>query len=282
MTDIYSLFRELTSTDNPLVKDVRSLLGSTSAAKKVRDTKLITAIEGIHLLQAWAQSRSGYHEFRAILTTRTGLSHPEIIDLLSQFAQDQRGYAHIDFVLIDENIWDSLSGLKNAPHLLALVKIPDSYELKNHDQDIVVLDAIQDAGNVGTILRTCLAAGFKNIIALKGTAGLWTPKVLRAAMGAHPFMQLAEGISATDFVAECLTPIISARLDNSTSLYELKNQLKQPVAWVFGNEGQGVSSIIAENSIGANIPIDSEIESLNVSTAAAICLFETRRIRSWC
>lgn len=283
MTDLYSLFREISSSQNPLLKDIRVLQGGGGSASKLRETKSIALIEGIHLLQAWNASLDHFKKIKCILTTNVGLEHPEISDLMTQIVnrtEQGESLAHIDFVLVEESIWPELTDLNAAPQLMALVEIPEALNISNLDQDVVVLDGIQDAGNVGTILRTALAAGFKNIIALKGTAHLWSPKVLRAGMGVHPYLNIKEGVKPTDFVVDVTTPKISARLQDARSIYDLSTSLKKPVAWVFGSEGQGVSPLINENSQGAYIPIDPQVESLNVASAAAICLFETKRVRT--
>lgn len=283
MTDIYSLFREVSSSQNPLIKDIRLLQGGGNPASKLRESKSIALIEGIHLLQAWNGAFDTFKKIRCILTTHKGLEHPEISDLMTQIVnRTEQGVslAHIDFVLVEELMWPELTDLNTAPQLMAIVEIPESLNISNLDQDVVVLDGIQDAGNVGTILRTALAAGFKNIIAIKGTAHLWSPKVLRAGMGVHPYLNIKEGVKPTDFVIDVMTPKISARLKDAHSIYDLSALLKNPVAWVFGSEGQGVSPLINENSQGGYIPIDPQVESLNVASAAAVCLFETKRVRS--
>lgn len=283
MTDIYSLFREITSSQNPLLKEVRVLQGGGVSAAKLRETKSIALIEGIHLLQAWNASVDTFQKIRFIFTTITGLAHPEISALITSIARrtdDGEGLAHIDFVLVDEQIWPDLTDLSTAPQLIALVEIPEAFDISNFSQDVVVLDGIQDAGNVGTILRTALAAGFKNIISLKGTAHLWSPKVLRAGMGVHTYLNFREGVKPADFVVDVITQKISARLQDAKSIYDLSSSLQKPVAWIFGNEGQGVSPLINENAQGAFIPISPQVESLNVASAAAICLFETKRVRT--
>lgn len=274
MTDIYSLFREVSSSQNPLLKEIRTFQGTSGAAAKLRESKSMALIEGIHLLQSWNSSTKSFLDIRVVLTTNAGLLNPEISTLMAQMASHPEGCAHIDFVLVDESIWHELSDLGNAPHLISLVEIPAPFDIVNFDHDTVVLDGIQDAGNVGTILRTSLAAGFNHVIALKGTANIWSPKVLRAAMGVHPHLKITEGVKASDFVSDVLTQKISARLLDAKSIYELSEELKKPVAWVFGNEGQGVSELVIENSHGAYIPISTQVESLNVASAAAVCLLK--------
>lgn len=283
MTDIYSLFREITSSQNPLLKDVRVLQAAGNPAAKLREAKSIALIEGIHLLQSWNASLDNFKKIRVILTTNAGLNHPEISDLINRIAkrtESGESLSHIDFVLVEESIWPELTDLNAAPQLIALVEVPVALNISNFSDDVIVLDGIQDAGNVGTILRTALAAGFTNVIALKGTAHLWSPKVLRAGMGVHPYLNIKEGVKPADFVMDVTTPKFSARLKAAKSIYDLSEALKEPIAWIFGNEGQGVSQLVNENSQGVYIPMNAQVESLNVASAAAVCLFETKRVRT--
>jgi TrmH family RNA methyltransferase len=145
---------------------------------------------------------------------------------------------------------------------------------------VLVLDRIQDAGNVGAMLRTAAAAGFVDVVAMSGCAHLWSSKVLRAGMGAHRTLRLHEGWSTEQAIERITAPFFLASAHSETSLYALGQQLRQPVAWVFGSEGQGICHGFLMHGKAVSIPMHSEVESLNVATAAAVCLFETVRIRS--
>jgi TrmH family RNA methyltransferase len=144
---------------------------------------------------------------------------------------------------------------------------------------VLILDRVQDAGNVGSILRTAAAAGFTKVLALSGCAHLWSSKVLRAGMGAHRLLDLYEGWSNQQLLSAITAPMLAASANAEQDLYHLKNDLLHPVAWVMGSEGQGVAEDILVQAKGVSIPMDPRVESLNVSTAAAICLFETMRVR---
>jgi TrmH family RNA methyltransferase len=132
---------------------------------------------------------------------------------------------------------------------------------------------------VGSILRSAAAAGFTKVLALSGCAHLWSSKVLRAGMGAHRLLDLYEGWSTQQVLSAVTAPMLATTADAECDLYQLKNDLLHPVAWVMGSEGQGVSEEILAQAKSVSIPIDPRVESLNVSTAAAICLFETVRVR---
>jgi TrmH family RNA methyltransferase len=134
----------------------------------------------------------------------------------------------------------------------------------------VILDRVQDAGNVGSILRSAGAFGFGQIIALKGSAALWSPKVLRAGMGAHFGLTLIEGVEPTELDL-LKVPIVVTSSHQGELIQHL--QIPRPCAWAFGHEGQGVCREIMERaSHFARIGQPGGEESLNVAAAAAICL----------
>jgi TrmH family RNA methyltransferase len=127
---------------------------------------------------------------------------------------------------------------------------------------------------VGAILRSASAFGFKQVLAIKGTAGLWSPKVLRAGMGAHFGLSLIEAASLQD-LQSLQVPLLGTDVHEGPFLHELVQQglLPQKCAWVLGHEGQGVSpDLMAIVQQKVRIAQPGGEESLNVATAAAICL----------
>ena len=139
----------------------------------------------------------------------------------------------------------------------------------------LVLDRLQDPGNVGSVLRSAAAFGFTQVIALLGTAALWSPKVVRAGMGAHFGLRLVEGadpgaLGPLDVPLFGTSSHAAQRLDGFP--------LPWPCAWVFGHEGQGMADAVARQCRAMlAIPQPGGGESLNVAAAAAVCLYETAR-----
>jgi RNA methyltransferase, TrmH family len=141
-----------------------------------------------------------------------------------------------------------------------------------------VLDRLQDAGNVGAILRSASAFGFTQVVALKGTAALWSSKVLRAGMGAHFALRLVEGVEA-DALGALRVPLLATGSHAGRALHEV--DLPWPCAWVMGHEGQGVATALEQRcAMALRIPQPGGEESLNVAAAAAVCLYESARQRS--
>ena len=270
-------FDLISSKDNPLFKEIRLLQATGSKGQKARITSGQALLEGIHLVQTWV----GDPALKMLVTSELGLQNPEIAEAV---------YSHLEVCpdtkvfQLDSTLWDLLSELVNAPHIAGLLDLPKTYLAASQSMgtlagDVVILDRIQDAGNVGSILRTAAAAGFTQVIALSGCAHLWSTKVLRAGMGAHRLLDLYEGWSNQQVLSAVTAPLLAATADAEQDLYSLKKELLHPVAWIMGSEGQGISEDLMAQARGVSIPIDPRVESLNVSTAAAVCLFETMRVR---
>ena len=270
-------FDLITSKENPLFKEIRLLQATGSKGQKARLARGQALLEGIHLVQTWV----GDPALKILLTSELGLKNIEI---------SQAVYEHLEICpdskvfQLDSALWDLLSDLVNAPHIAGLLDLPKScltppQSIATLAGDVLILDRIQDAGNVGSILRSAAAAGFTQVVALTGCAHLWSSKVLRAGMGAHQLLDLYEGWSNQQVLSAVTAPLLAAVAGAEQELYSLKKELLHPVAWVMGSEGQGVSEDLIAQAKGVSIPIDPRVESLNVSTAAAICLFETMRVR---
>ncbi len=149
--------------------------------------------------------------------------------------------------------------------------------------DAVILDRLQDPGNAGTILRSAAAAGIHHIWPVTGTVDLWSAKVMRSAMGAHAVLRIYEASDDVDLITRSTssgrTLLATALSPDAVSLYSPALDLKRPVAWVLGQEGEGVASGFLQAAQSVTIPIDAGVESLNVSAAATVCFFEALRQR---
>ncbi len=246
----------ITSRDNPQVKAWRRLAQDTTAYRKAG--------------QFWVE---GDHLCRAAL--ERGIRPAQVV-LSASFYEEQgpqwEGLADAVVVLPDA-LFASLSGLE-SPARMAFVLDLAGPSAVMPQVATVVLDRLQDAGNVGAILRCASAFGYRQVLAIKGTAALWSPKVLRAGMGAHFGLHLVESVGETD-VAALGVPVLTTSSHAGPYLHELLQQraLSPQCAWVFGHEGQGVSEgLMALAQQKVRIAQPGGEESLNVATAAAICL----------
>ena len=246
----------ITSRDNPQVKAWRRLAQETTAYRKAGQFWL----EGDHMCRA-AIDR-GVKPLQIVLST----------SFFEEQGPQWAGLSDALFVLPDA-LFASLSGLE-SPARMGFVVAWSSDGTVLSEASTVVLDRLQDAGNVGAILRCASAFGYRQVLAIKGTAALWSPKVLRAGMGAHFGLHLVESVSESDIAALQL-PVLTTSSHEGPFLHELlkSGQLPKQCAWVFGHEGQGVSEVLMSlASQKVRIAQPGGEESLNVATAAAVCL----------
>ncbi len=250
---------EVSSRDNPLVKDLRRLAQDSGAHRRQGRVW----IEGDHLCRA-ALAR-GVQPALAVFSAAFWPSAPA----------DLAGAAPSN-VVCEDALMAHISGLESAAPMGFVLELPPSPALQP-DAATVLLDRVQDAGNVGSILRSAAAFGFTQIAALKGTALLWSPKVLRAGMGAHFGLRLLEGLGVAD-IATLRVPLLATSSHQGELLH--RASLPWPCAWVFGHEGRGVDpSLAARAARSLRIGQPGGEESLGVAAAAAICLHASAAAR---
>ncbi|MGA8392497.1 MAG: RNA methyltransferase [Burkholderiaceae bacterium] len=242
----------INSRDNALVKDLRRLSQESTAYRK----QGLVWLEGDHLC-------------RAALTRGLKPAVSVVSESFLAQANVEWAYCAIKNVVLSDRLFAEISALGSPASMGFLIEPPAGSDLLT-GAATVVLDRIQDAGNVGSILRSAGAFGFRQIVALKGTAALWSPKVLRAGMGAHFGLQLFEGVGP-DFLDALAIPLVVTSSHQGAFLHEVVPPF--PCAWILGHEGQGVGAALAEKaSISVRIAQPGGEESLNVAAAAAICL----------
>ena len=242
----------ITSRDNALLKDLRRLTQDATAYRRQGRVWL----EGDHLCRA-ALARG----FKPALALFCESAWPA-------FSGDY-GRTGAKNIVVADPLWAGISALESPARMGFVLELPVTPAIEPLAAS-VILDRVQDAGNVGSILRSAAAFGFTQVIALKGTAALWSPKVLRAGMGAHFALTLVEGVepSALDMLA---VPVIVTSSHQGELVQRQK--LPWPCAWALGHEGQGVSDTLAGMaSLAVRIGQPGGEESLNVAAAAAICL----------
>jgi TrmH family RNA methyltransferase len=256
-----TIVRQVTSRHNDLFKDLRKLLAEPAAYRKLGRIWL----EGDHLCRALLAR--GRAPARAIVT-ESGWATPAL-EALARNAPE--------VVCIPDALMRELSGLE-SPAPIGFLIDAEAHAAPQPGRDTVVLDRLQDPGNVGSILRTASAMGFSQVVALKGSVALWSPKVLRAGMGAHFALALVEGAAIEDVGALGL-PVVGTHLRDAQWLHE--TVLPRPLAWVFGHEGQGMSEAVsAACTLRVRIAQPGGEESLNVAAAAGMCLYESARQRA--
>lgn len=247
------------SRDNAFFKALKRLAESGRERRKTGKTLL----DGVHLVEAY---EAAFGPVETLVVAESALAGGEV----ARFVEGRDAVLLADVLMRELGLVDTPSGL------LAVAAMPNSIAAVDLEKEAILLDGVQDPGNVGTLLRTAAAAGIKQALLAPGCAAAWSPKVLRAGQGAHFALAIHEDADLAGFMAAYRGTTAVTCLDGSTSLYEADWQ--GPLAWVFGAEGQGVSpALIAAARLRIRIPMPGAVESLNVAAAAAVCLFEAVR-----
>ena len=251
----------ITSRANALLLRLRRLASQPDAYRK----QGVAWIEGEHLCEAYLARALG-DGVQAVIGEMAW-----DVPMLRQLASRAETVAVLPDALMAE-----LSALETPVPLAFAIPWPGA-GTPLPGLPTLVLDRLQDAGNVGTILRSAAAFGFTQVVALKGTAALWSPKVLRAGMGAHFALNLVE--SAEEGALDALeVPFLGTSSHARAALHEAS--LPWPCAWLMGHEGQGLSDALLRRCAQTlRIPQPGGEESLNVAVAAAVCMYESARRR---
>ncbi|NHZ97105.1 RNA methyltransferase [Massilia sp. CCM 8734] len=256
--------KTITSRDNPLYKDLKHLAGSSQARRKAGQTLL----DGVHLCQSYLQLRGAPLH---CLVAEGALANPEVADIVMQC---ETARAHV--TAMPDALYNALSQVEHGVGLMFLIATPALAAPGVLTASAVLLDNLQDPGNVGSILRSAAAAGITQVYCSGGTAFCWSPKVLRAAMGAHFVVDIHENVDLADLVKASAIPVLATSGYATQRLYDV--DLARPVAWLLGHEGQGVAhDLLALATHQVVIPHMGQIESLNVAACAAVCFFEQLR-----
>lgn len=259
-----SATKRITSRDNSFFKELSKLAGSSRQRRKAGQTLL----DGAHLVQAYLLSgKRPLH----LLVNAAAVHEFEISSLIARLPD-------VPLTSLDDALFGELTELKTPSGLLALIELPQPHVSPSHSRFCILLEDIQDPGNLGSILRTAAAAGCDAAFLSTGCADVWSPKVLRAAMGGHFVLSIHEHADLFNVAAVFEGAIFATSLQATTSLYDSK--LTGSIAFAFGNEGAGLSldmlEVVYHKII---IPMPGKVESLNVAAAAAVCLFEAVRQR---
>jgi len=249
----------ITSRDNALLVRLRKLARHSGDYRKQGQVLL----EGEHLCQAWAE-RGGAKALHAVMA-ESAWEEGRFLELADAAAAT---------AIVADAVMAELGTLETAAPIAFVVPLPAPPAICAGAPS-VVLDRIQDAGNAGSILRSAAAFGFAQVIAVRGSVALWSPKVLRAGMGAHFGLGLVEGVDE-DALEALGVPCLGTGSRAPHSLAEAA--LPWPAAWIFGNEGEGMGGSLAGRcAMLLRIPQPGGEESLNVAAAAAVCLYESMR-----
>jgi len=254
--------KAITSEANPRYRRWLRIAGTPRAVREEGQT----LAEGIHLAQAALDAGAAV----AAVLLRKGAAHADLDALLAQLSG-------IDGYELPAPLYERLAPVEQGAGLMLVLPVADAALPSRAPADMVYLDGIQDPGNAGALLRSAAAAGVRHVLAGPGTAALWAPRVLRAAMGAHFRLAIHERVVAAQLPQVLDGTWIAAVAHDAPSIWA--QALPQgPIGWVFGAEGSGPSAAaLAASQLRVCIPTSAAVESLNVAAAAAVCLFERMR-----
>lgn len=257
--------KAIQSRDNPFYKELARLSGSARQRNKSRQTLL----DGAHLLTAYLDSGN---QPRHILLNAATLHDGEIAGLL-------RRLQNVPMTQLDDRLFAGLSELKTPSGIIALIDSPQPVAAITDSGFSLLLENIQDPGNLGSMLRSAAAAGCDAAFLSAGCADAWSPKVLRAAMGGHFALHIYEQQDLPHVVNLFPGALLATSLNARRSLYDC--DLRGNVAFLIGNEGAGLSAELLKLATHKIfIPMPGKTESLNAAAAAAVCLFEAVRQRA--
>ncbi len=256
--------KSVASRDNAAFKAMARLVASGAERRRSG----ASVLDGAHLLAAFLDSGRKPED---VMVNRAGLADPEVARLVERSAPAR-------VTLLSDALFDALSTVESPTGVIAAVRTPEGAPVPDDAPLVLALEDVQDPGNVGTLLRSAAAAGAGHVLLSRGAAFAWSPKVLRAAMGAHFAINIVEGADLGAFCARYRGTVVALAGGAERSLYEL--DLAGPVALLVGNEGAGLSVDLARAaSVRARIPMAGPVESLNAGTAGSIALFEALRQR---
>ncbi|QJE01769.1 RNA methyltransferase [Massilia forsythiae] len=258
--------KSITSRDNAFYKELKQLSTSSQARRKAGQTLL----DGVHLCQAWLDlAGAPLH----CVVSEGALANPEVAAVVERV---EGGRGHV--TALPDALFGALSQVEHGVNLLFLVATPQPARPAVLTESAVLLDGVQDPGNVGSILRSAGAGGITQVYCSPGTAFCWSPKVLRAAMGAHFVLDIFENVDLPALVRAAEVTVLATSGYAERRIWDV--DLRGPTAWLLGHEGQGVSAGLLELATHrVAIPHAGQVESLNVAACAAVCFFEQLRQR---
>jgi TrmH family RNA methyltransferase len=256
--------RRIASRDNPLFKRLKAMAASAQARRK----EGLSILDGAHLVEAalaagWSPALMAVSE--------SGLARAEIARLV----EAARG----EVTCLPDALFEAISAVEHGAGIVAAVATPRQELPAAIEGDCLLLEHLQDPGNMGSLLRSAAAAGISWVICSEKTVYAWSPKVLRAGQGAHFALSIAEGVDLAEALRRVRARVVATEPRASRSLFGC--DLAPPVAWLFGNEGAGLSErLLALADLRVAIPMPGRAESLNVAAAGAVCMFEAVRQRA--
>lgn len=263
--------KEITSKDNAIFKLIKSL-----KVKKNRIREALFVVEGPKQVIEAGSSRYG---IRYLVVRRDSLDFFNNDGFFEEIPATK-----VEIISMDESLFRQIVDTENSQGILAVL----SYEMLSGedlmrqisaDSNVLILDRLQDPGNIGTLVRTAEGAGFKGVVLLKGSGDVFSPKAIRAGGGATlrmPVTMIDDAYSLRELSDRFSKRLVVTDVSSGLAYYDV--DLSENVFLVMGNEGRGVSKEVLDLAdVRINIPTEGLLESLNVATAGAVLMMDSLR-----
>lgn len=245
------------STENLFFKNLKRIYSN----KSHRANSNKTILDGPHLIQAFLDSGGKVNN---LIVDESIISNE--INLIIKKNLNK------NIVTLSHELFTKISGLNSVNGLMALIDIPIIDQYQRERGFHLLLNDIQDPGNLGAILRTVAAAGNSLVFLSKGSCDLWAPKTIRGSQGAQFFLKCYENQNLDELIENFNFPTYSLNM-RGESIF--KHQFDRDVAVIIGNEGKGIGKSLEQKAHKIlSIPMQKHIESLNVSVATSIIMYE--------
>ncbi len=250
------------SRENAQFKLLLKLAHSSHERKKLGQTLL----DGAHLVRAYSET---FGVPRALVVSASGVAKPEIAALLQALPT-------VGVSVFPDAMFNEVAPVQTPAGVLALIDTPIAEGLPPRLDTCLIVEDIQDPGNLGALLRSAAAAGISDALLSRGCTFAWAPRVVRAGMGAHFVLKIYEQVDVAEALRGYTGKVVALAAAAENSLFDL--DLRGAVALLVGNEGAGLSPQLLDLAhVKARIPMPGKVESLNVAAAATIALFERVR-----
>ena len=251
----------ISSRANPRVRRWRELAREPQARRK----EGCAIIEGPNLLSACLNAGN---RIKSLILSRRGADRAEFAEIVRRSGKTP--------VILADPVFRLITDTDTPAGIAAEIALPASVPDLKTSTGCVILEGVQEPGNVGAILRSAAAFGVKDAVLDPACADPWSPKTLRAGAGAHFSVRIATGADLGSAVERFGGTVICTVRRDGVPIAAA--ELPQRIGWIFGAEGQGVSKALAARAaLRVSIPMDGLAESLNVGAAAAICFYEQAR-----
>ncbi|HYC35298.1 MAG TPA: RNA methyltransferase [Usitatibacter sp.] len=257
-----AVLKAITSRENPAFRSMARLAASAPERRK----RGLTVLDGVHLVGAFVDAG---HAIDSAVVSQSALDRDEVARLVARLPAPK-------VTIVSDKLFETLSTVDSATGILAAAAAPPGRPVPFDAPLVLLVEDVQDPGNVGTLLRSAAAAGAAHALLSRGCAFAWSLKTVRAGMGAHFSLNIAEDQDLPAFAQGYKGQVVALSGDATRSLYDI--DLRGPVAIAVGSEGAGISPRLRQAAgVAARIPMPGKVESLNAAVAASIALFEVVR-----